>query len=326
MAGTANLPSKMPPSSLRSLLTDLIDYAGLFPPAKLSMQDAVETYNRCRIGEQEWMLGRFICPLARIAEFEAAASAYMPGTFATSGYREMADAGEPWRLSVLVEPRPGNDIQESLDQIHAFNTRHSDERNGWCEIDMLEIKVTSPNHIDPILDQIEEGLFPFFEFPVTTYCRGFVAALSGSPAGAKIRTGGIVGGAFPQASEVSAFLHACALGDVAFKATAGLHHPVRGSHRLTYEKESPSCTMHGFLNLFIAAALVREQRIDDRTTQAVLLEEDPAAFKVSEQVLGWKGFLVETAKVAQAREAFALSFGSCSFEEPVEDLKKLGWL
>ncbi len=320
----------MPVASLRTLLADLIDYAGLFPPAKFGMQQAVETYNRSRIGEHEWMLGRFICPLARLAEFEQLAAPYMPGTFATSGYREMADAGEPWRLSVLVDPNPKlaveDSIQESLEIIHAFNTKHRDERNGWCEVDMLEIKVTSPDQLDPILDQIEEGLFPFFEFPVTTDCRGFVTALSGSPAGAKIRTGGIVGDAFPQPAEVSAFLHACALCEVPFKATAGLHHPVRGSQRLTYEKDSPSCVMHGFLNLFIAAALVREQRIDDRTTQSILLEEDPAAFKFSDQVLGWNSYLIETARVAQTREAFALSFGSCAFDEPINDLKHLGHL
>lgn len=311
---------------MRTLLADLIDYAGLFPPAKLDMAPAVEAYNRCKLGEHEWMLGRFVVPLARIAEFEKAASPLMPGSFATSGYREMADAGQPWQLSVLLEPDADGDITQSLDAIEAFNAKHSREGEGLATIDMCEIKVTDPAMVDRVMDQMIEDLFPFFEFPITQDCRGFIASLSGSPAGAKIRTGGIVGNAFPTSDEVVAFLHACVASEVPFKATAGLHHPVRGSFRLTYEQDSACHTMHGFVNLFIAACLVRFGKIDPRTTALILKEEDPANFRVSEQVLGWKQYLVETGAVAKARETFALSFGSCSFDEPVEELKKLSWL
>ena len=71
--------------TLRTLMSDLIDYAGLFPPAKLDMGGAVEAFNRARMGENDWMLGRFVCPLSRLAEFEKAAVALLPGTAATSG-------------------------------------------------------------------------------------------------------------------------------------------------------------------------------------------------------------------------------------------------
>ena len=145
---------------MRSLLADLIDYAGLFPPAKLDMGPAVETYNRCKMGEHEWMLGRFVVPLARIAEFEKAASPLMPGSFATSGYREMADAGQPWQLSVLVEPAPDGDISDALDAIEAFNERHAHERAGLATIDMCEIKVADANTVDLIMDQMIEDVFP----------------------------------------------------------------------------------------------------------------------------------------------------------------------
>jgi hypothetical protein len=308
------------------LLSELIDYAGLFPPAKLSMQHAVENYNRARMGEYEWMLGRFVCPAAQLKEFSQCAGQLMPGTLATSGYREMEGAGEPWKLSVLVEPDSAGNIERGLDEIDAFNERHSLDENGQAEIDMVEIKVTSPDQIDTILDQMPEGIFPFLEFPITTDCRGVIAALSGSMCGAKIRTGGVVGNAFPTPAEVSAFLRACHHADVPFKATAGLHHPVRGSYRLTYDRDSASCTMHGFLNLFIAAALVRTNKANDDVLQQILSESNPAAFKASESVLGWKDHYIEVSSLANVRERFALSFGSCSFEEPIEDLAKLRWL
>lgn len=326
------------------MLADLVDYAGLFPPAKLDMGKAVEEYARARRGEHEWMLGRFVCPVTRLAEYEKFASVLMPGTNGTSGYREHAPsradgaAGEPWRLSVLIDSLAGGggveQFEEDLAAIHAFNDRHEAEENGLAVIDMIEAKVATPTQIDDALDVLTEDLFPFFEFPVSAGgegcdCRGFIAALSGSSAGAKIRTGGVVPSAFPTPGEVASFLTYCAAAEIPFKATAGLHHPVRGAYRLTYEKDSAVGTMHGFLNVFVAAALVhglvKGGRADTDLAVRVLSEEDPANFKVGEEVLGWKEFLLDAMHLALAREAFAHSFGSCSFEEPIEDLKKLGF-
>src|SRR5438045_1076677 len=96
-----NQPNIEGPASTPST-NALTDYAGLYPPAKLDMPAAVEAYNRCKIGEHEAMLGRFICPVARLDEFSKAAAPLLPGTFARSGYRTQADSMEPWRLSVIV--------------------------------------------------------------------------------------------------------------------------------------------------------------------------------------------------------------------------------
>lgn len=314
------------PQSLRTLLSDLIDYAGLFPPAALDMQASVEEFNRAQMGEQEWMLGRFVCPLARLDEFERCAAPLLPGTQATSGYR--GTIGEPWRVSVLLESASAEAVRRDLEKIHAFNDRHDREDAGLATIDMIEVKVTSPSQVDEAIDELTDDLFPFFEFPVSVCdgpgdCRGFVTALAGSPAGAKIRTGGVTGNAFPTAKEIATFLAACAHGGVPFKATAGLHHPVRGVHRLTYQPDSASCTMHGFLNVFLAAGLLNAGLIDARVAEQVLLAEDPADFKFSEEVLGWREYMLDIGRLAHAREAFARSFGSCSFREPVEDLEKL---
>ena len=54
---------------LRSLLTGLVDYAGLFPPAELAMAQAVEKYASYRKGAHTWMLGRFVLPVPRLEEF-----------------------------------------------------------------------------------------------------------------------------------------------------------------------------------------------------------------------------------------------------------------
>ncbi|MFZ4574518.1 MAG: hypothetical protein ACOYN0_08985 [Phycisphaerales bacterium] len=306
----------------RTLLSSLIDYAGLFPPAKLDMGPAVEAYAHARAGEHEWMLGRFVCPCSRLREMSGAAAPLLPGTFARSGYREQSTQGERWRITALID----GDLEECLDTIDRFNEHHSHEENGRAMVDMMEMKATDASEIDAALDVIPEGLFPFFEFPVTTDCRGFIAALAGNSSGAKIRTGGVVGGAFPTVDEVGAFLLACDAADVPFKATAGLHHPCRGNYRLTYEKDSASCTMHGFLNLFLAAAILKSKHCGPDTVREILSIEDPSGFKFSEDVVCCGRHMIEVTDLALVRESFALSFGSCSFDEPVADLRRIGAL
>ncbi|HEV2719334.1 MAG TPA: hypothetical protein VG323_04885, partial [Thermoanaerobaculia bacterium] len=106
---------------------------------------------------------------------------------------------------------------------------------------------------------------------------------------------------------------------VAFKATAGLHHPLRCVRPLTYEPSSPRGTMHGFVNVFMAAALLSR-------AEAILDDDDPRAFAFDDDTASWRGHNVLTGDLAKLRDGFAISFGSCSFEEPVNDLKELGWL
>ncbi len=308
--------------SLKTLMTGLVDYAGLFPPSKLPMREAVETYTRGLMSEESWMLGRFICPCSRLAEFEQFAKLVMPGTYATSGYQEQADSAEPWRISLLAD----EGVEAAIEAAHRFNERHDADDSGRAKIDVFEIKVKDLSEIDEALDHLPEDCYAFFEFPISNDCRGFIAALAGEQCAAKIRTGGVTADAFPTAQEISAFLEACNLADVPFKATAGLHHPVRSAHPMTYEPGAKSCTMHGFLNLFLAAALVQAKGIDRQQTEAILMNEEPDAFHASEDVIGVGGFNLTAAEIARARETFALSFGSCSFDEPVDDLRKMGWL
>ena len=120
-----------------------------------------------------------------------------------------------------------------------------------------------------------------------------VAAMGVHGLRAKIRTGGVTADAFPSARDVARFLSACARHDVMFKATAGLHHPLRGDFALTCAADAPRGTMFGFLNVFLAAAFMR------------------------------RGHSLSVGALAEERARFALSFGSCSFREPIDDLLAL---
>jgi hypothetical protein len=137
---------------------------------------------------------------------------------------------------------------------------------------------------------------------------------------AKIRTGGVTREAIPSVEEVAAFVLACADRRLPFKATAGLHHPVRAEQPLTYAAAAPRAVMHGFLNVFLAASFAWH---GERRIEPILAEMDAAAFRFDERA-HWRDRSLEAAQVREARLQFCHSFGSCSFEEPVQDLEALG--
>ncbi len=296
-------------------LTDIIDYAGLFPPAGLPMQAAVENYAVYWKGPYQRLLGRFVVPVARLDEFERAAKGILPD----AGW----EGNEFWRLSVLI----GNDLSSDLRRIDIFNSQYArtDSMMGAALIDTIELKVETAVGIEAATRHLPERLTSYFEIPHDQPHEEWIDAIADNGARAKVRTGGLTPNAFPSSASLARFLVACANADVPFKATAGLHHPIRSLHRLTYEPDSPSGMMHGFLNVFIAAAFA-QNGVDEAELIEILDETSPEAFHFDSGGITWRGHDAVRAHLRNTRNLFAMSFGSCSFEEPIADLKKLGLL
>jgi hypothetical protein len=293
--------------SLRVLLRDLIDYAGLFPPAALDMKTAVENYARYRWDEHAWMLGRFVLPAARLREFEE----QMPSV-----------EDEPWRLSVLVGPK----LDEDMAALEAFGPR--------CEklaiIDCVETKVESAEEVSRAHARIGAATMTYYEVPFADDLPDIIDAIKTAGGRAKLRTGGIVKDAFPSPELVAEFLIECADAGVGFKATAGLHHPLRCVKPLSYTENGPSGVMHGFLNMFLTAASVYAWNQGLVATTNIA----PHARYILEMMTAprftddWVGEPVQVPKalLEEVRHDFAISFGSCSFEEPITDLRALNLL
>lgn len=296
-------------TALRALLSGLVDYAGLFPPAALEMEDAVSRYARYVGSDERWMLGRFILPVARLDEFVAAADA----TAADLTAREPA---QPWRLSVLAGP-------DDAAAIEKFN-REASPAGRWV-IDTVETKAADIETIWRLATAFDTQHTVFVEVPVAEDPTTLIGELALRGLRAKIRTGGVTPDAFPSPEQVMRFLTACARLSVPFKATAGLHHPMRGQYGLTYEPNTARGAMYGFLNVFLAATLLFDGT-DESELLPLLEEGDAATLEIRDDSLSWRGHAVSAAEIAGARESFAVSFGSCSFEEPVGDLTKLGML
>jgi hypothetical protein len=156
-----------------------------------------------------------------------------------------------------------------------------------------------------------------------TYCEAPIASIQGGFA--KVRTGGLTPDAIPPSADIADFLAEAASRRIAFKATAGLHHPFRSRRALTYDADSPRATMHGFVNVFVAAAFAW-RGAERSLILDVIDEEDAGSFQFLAGELVWRGSTIATGEIEAARRDFAHSFGSCSFTEPVADLRALGWL
>jgi hypothetical protein len=290
-----------------SLLDSIIDYAGLFPPAQLGMGAAVARYAAHRRSAEGWMLARFVVPATRLGEFGAAAAELVS---------EPAPAG-PWRLAALL----GADVAADAARVTAFNTAHLQR----ALVDTVELKAGTVEEIERVSGAVPRDLTAFVELPLTADLGSLLRTLRACGARAKVRTGGVVPGAIPATADLAAFLVACAAARVPFKATAGLHHAVRGRRSLTYAADAPHGTMHGFLNVFAAATLAWDGA-DAAEVEAVLCEQRTDAFRWRDDGLAVGDRLLEAEELARARAEFAMSFGSCSFDEPVADLQAQGAL
>lgn len=314
-------------SVIKALMDGVIDYAGLFPPSEVSMDTAVTNYAKYLRSEHASFLGRFVCPVARLDELTKEGAMLMPGTHATSGYRENADTIDAWRISgVLREDLPG-----ALEKIYTFNEHHDDEANGLAMVDAIEMPVRTPDEIDGALEVLPEMIGAAFEIPQDIVMggdpRGLIAALAGSGVLAKIRCGGVKPEMIPDSASVARFMLGCKRADVGFKCTAGLHHPIRKEYPLTYADDAPRGVMHGFVNMFFAGAATRKLKsIDEATIIAILDETDPAKFVFKDGTITWDTISISGSDMVVARESFITSFGSCSFTEPTADLKALGLL
>ena len=156
----------------------------------------------------------------------------------------------------------------------------------------------------------------FWETPIGD-APAAIEALASSGAGFKLRTGGVTADAFPSGPEIARVLVAAVRHQVPIKFTAGLHHPVRLFH------ESVQTKMHGFLNVLGAGVLAAQHRWSETQTQEMLADEEAASFVFNEEEFRWRDWKITTTQI-RARRRLVTSLGSCSFDEPRDDLRGLG--
>jgi hypothetical protein len=268
-----------------ALLGRLIDHAPLFPPANMTVPDAAAEDRRARESPYGWMLDRFVCPASKLAAME----------------REM-----PWGTA------PGLSVVLDADDLAALE-RAAD---AGAPIEAVELRVPEPIPSSALLERRSRLAWtPFFELMLgerwdetVPEAVGLVAQAGGR---VKLRCGGDT---VPSVEQVGLVIVACRDAGCVFKATAGLHHPIRRG------------TEHGFLNLLAAVTFAHAHGAGRPELEEVLAEENPQTFAIEADGIAVRGRRAGRAEIAAARERLFASIGSCSWREPVEDLEALGIL
>jgi hypothetical protein len=319
--------------SLRALLSGIIDYAGMYPPARLDLKSALENYSRYRRQPDAWMLGRFVCPVAQLAECGRAL--------------ETAGALAPLPLVAIARAGGASDWDALGADIELINAFHKQE-HGRASVTVLEMKLPdAPGDVlppalrnywqkklldaAPILGGLADDTAIFVEAPMGGHWLARLSAAIGAIAefnsktshrrlGFKLRCGGLEASAFPPTEQVALALALCREMDVPFKATAGLHHPIRRFDG------GVQTTMHGFINVFGAGVLLNASGLGLQPLFQILDDEDASSFHFDAAGFRWRDASVATADIVAQRRRSMISFGSCSFDEPRDDLRALGWL
>jgi hypothetical protein len=297
----------------RTAFAALVDYAGLYPPAQLPMEAAVAEYDNARRGPFAWILGRYIVPATQVAELLG-----------------LTQTGEPFALSVIVdadrEPRTWSaSLIATLELLARLGADDPRVKIGALELPLPRLQAMRDTY-DASIGQFAAArahhgfrdLPAYIEIPRdarwTALLPGALAALARHRLGAKVRCGGLTADAVPSCAEIAAFIRAACEERVSFKATAGLHHPVRHLDAAT------GAMQHGFLNLMCATLVARAG--DSDSIEPAVAEEDPAKFAWEADSFSWRGHRFDVPALAAMRESF-VGYGSCSFSEPVEDLTAL---
>ncbi|MDQ6860967.1 MAG: hypothetical protein M3032_07415 [Verrucomicrobiota bacterium] len=304
-----------PAASLRALLAGSIDYAGLFPPASLALEPSVANYAGYVRSVDEWMLGAFILPTGKFAEVATSLAQF--------------DVEHRFRISALGAKTDTPEQFISAIETTAQSIREFEVQFGAiASVSQIEMPLaTQPGaSIADAYDALAGLNRPvFFEAPADEAERT-IAGLAehrraGTPArlGFKLRTGGVVASAFPSSMQIARALVAAITHGVPIKFTAGLHHPIRLLHSSVQTK------MHGFLNVLGAGVLAAEHKWDAVQTAGMLDDESAESFVFNDNRFSWREWTIATDRIAPQRELIT-SLGSCSFDEPREDLIALNLL
>jgi len=350
-------------STCVTFLKGLIDYAGLFPPARLTLDATLENFLSYRAGSFAWMLGRLILPAPRIDELLAALAA-LAGPGPGPGIE-----GGPLPLALIVGVGTtenealntvGVELSSALDAIEAVGGESSPE----VAIEVLETRfpletvdtsdssaalayvqslcgavesLLSGRTWGPTTGRRRRGLELFLEIP---------ASAAGYPLGATP----LVAALAQMNKNLAAYPGPSSLKRLGFKLRSGglepqafpsaqqtalliatcqnLQVPMKCTaglhHPIRHHDEASGVTMHGFFNVFGAGILAHALNIPEETIEACIEDQNPKSFSFSDRAFVWQDLQVTREQAATSRAEFMTSFGSCSFVEPLDDLMALG--
>jgi len=298
--------------SLQALLGNIIDYAGMYPPAELPLTESLRNYIKYKQGRESWIVNRFVCPANKISELEAGLKWHdHQDRFGLCVVGRGGENTADFLSNTLADIKSARKVDRAYFDV--FETRLPAQVLGSAELGHIILRSTRG---------IDEDTTLYLEVPMTEdweieVPRAIEAIAKNKGVFAKIRTGGVTKASFPSPEQVALFITECSRWTVPFKATAGMHHPVR-----KFDAQI-GATMHGFLNVFVAAAVAHNFRVVSSDLIPILEATDPSDFRCLTNRLSI-GTWHLSYKQLRATRLFAHSFGSCSVTEPLADLAHMG--
>jgi hypothetical protein len=295
-------------ASVGALTENLFDYAGIYPPAQLPLNEALENYLKYLAGQEANLVAKFVCGVSKLPELRTLLEqrGLTPAFELTVVAAPPADVAE-WESTLESAARTMTDFQNSI--------------GGVASIEAFEIRVPSAKDIDRRLRDLRgfTDVDVFVETPWTDEVNDILCALSESETYyAKARLGGATAAAHPESAPVAKFIVECTGLDLPFKLTAGLHHPYPVTDSVTGGR------MHGFVNVGVATGLALVEDLTSAEIENILNSNvEQWTAKGDDLKVGDHTFDHDTA--VEARELL-LGIGSCSIVEPFSDLIALGYL
>ncbi len=286
----------------------------MFPPCSLVLQPALRNQASYLRSPETWMLNGFVLP---VEQFDAAKQ--LLSDF---------DPQHPLHVAALgPKTTSANGFLKALE--HAVAAIRSFGRYDVDLVSITHLEMSLPQDADSALLKearaIVGDLLVFLEAPPER-AEQTIRLLAEhnfdeniATFGYKLRTGGVTADAFPTSAQIAHALVARGTDQLPIKFTAGLHHPIRQF------RDEVKTKMHGFLNVLGAAVLAIEHQWDTDQAVIMLQDEDSRSFLFTDDFFAWREWKIDTERL-QYRRKFVRSFGSCSFDEPRDDLHALGLL
>ncbi|MFI0366405.1 hypothetical protein ACH35V_00915 [Actinomadura sp. 1N219] len=276
----------------------LCDDAAVFPPGLAPLDVAVPAHRAHRSAPYAELVGPLILPASALDALDP----LLPDANTGSGPRTGSGAAVPPLDLSITAPNGPCEAAKAL------------ARAAELPVDLRGLEVAVPAGMESdeffrVLGTVDVPVY--VEVPRDERRPSIIAAVAELGHRAKFRTGGVKPHLYPSPDELAAAIKAVVDGGVPFKATAGLHHPVRNTDPET------GFHQHGFLNLLLATDAAAEGRPVDELS-AILADRDAASIASRVAGLGEK-------RAAAARARF-LSFGTCSITDPLNELAALGLL
>ena len=283
----------------------------MFPPCSLALEPALQNHASYVCLPEAWMLNAFVLPVQQFDSAQQLLSNF--------------DPLHPLRVAALG-PKTANadaflDALEDADSAIRSFSKYDVDLVSIAQLEMFlpdDVELASLQEAKAIV-----GDLPVFWEAPPDKAEKIIALLAKHNSdqdvatfGCKLRTGGVTADAFPTSAQIAKALVKPATHQLPIKFTAGLHHPIRQF------RDEVKTKMHGFLNVLGAAVLAAEHQWNANQAVMMLEDEDRKSFLFTDDFFAWRDWKIDTERL-QYRRKFIRSFGSCSFDEPRDDLRAL---